>query len=87
VSPAERNVAMVFQNLALFPHMTAEQNVRFPLVERGGSEAEIENRASAVSAKLHIGHHPAQASGAAVRAASGSVSPSPARWCAIRPPI
>ena len=25
---------MVFQNLALFPHMTARDNVRFPLVER-----------------------------------------------------
>src|SRR3954467_3999825 len=34
-SPAERNVAMVFQNLALFPHMSALDNVRFPLVERG----------------------------------------------------
>ena len=34
VSPAERNVAMVFQNLALFPHMSALDNVRFPLVER-----------------------------------------------------
>jgi multiple sugar transport system ATP-binding protein len=30
VTPAERNVAMVFQNLALFPHMTARDNVRFP---------------------------------------------------------
>ena len=34
VSPAARNIAMVFQNLALFPHMTAADNVRFPLMER-----------------------------------------------------
>src|SRR5580765_4454557 len=34
VSPAERNIAMVFQNLALFPHMSARDNIRFPLVER-----------------------------------------------------
>ena len=32
--PKERNLAMVFQNLALFPHMTAGQNLAFPLVER-----------------------------------------------------
>ncbi|MGE3307255.1 MAG: ABC transporter ATP-binding protein, partial [Rhizobiaceae bacterium] len=67
VSPAERNVAMVFQNLALFPHMTARENVRFPLVERKVPEAEIEKRLADVSAKLHIGHilhkPPAQLSG------------------------
>jgi multiple sugar transport system ATP-binding protein len=66
-SPAERNVAMVFQNLALFPHMTAGDNVRFPLVERKVPEAEIEKRLKQVSAKLHIGHilhkPPAQLSG------------------------
>jgi multiple sugar transport system ATP-binding protein len=56
VTPAERNVAMVFQNLALFPHMTAKENVRFPLVERKISEAVIEKRVAEVSAKLHIGH-------------------------------
>jgi multiple sugar transport system ATP-binding protein len=67
LSPAERNVAMVFQNLALFPHMTAEQNVRFPLVERKVAEDKIKARVAAVSEKLHIGHllhkPPAQLSG------------------------
>lgn len=67
VSPAERNVAMVFQNLALFPHMTARDNIRFPLVERRTPEAEIEARVSEVATKLHVGHilHklPAQLSG------------------------
>jgi len=56
MTPADRNVAMVFQNLALFPHMTAKENVRFPLVERRVSEAAIEKRVAEVSAKLHIGH-------------------------------
>ena len=56
LSPAERNVAMVFQNLALFPHMTAEQNVRFPLVERKVAEDTIKARVASVSEKLHIGH-------------------------------
>ncbi|GLS40987.1 sugar ABC transporter ATP-binding protein [Mesorhizobium tianshanense] len=67
VSPAERNVAMVFQNLALFPHMSARDNVRFPLVERRVAEAEIEKRVADVASKLHIGHilhkPPAQLSG------------------------
>src|SRR5512139_3575785 len=44
VPPAARNIAMVFQNLALFPHMTAEDNVRFPLVERQVPPAQIAAR-------------------------------------------
>jgi multiple sugar transport system ATP-binding protein len=67
VSPAERNVAMVFQNLALFPHMSARDNIRFPLVERKVPEAQIERRLADAAAKLHIGHilhkAPAQLSG------------------------
>src|SRR4051794_7672638 len=31
VSPAHRNVAMVFQSYALYPHMTVRENIRFPL--------------------------------------------------------
>jgi multiple sugar transport system ATP-binding protein len=67
LSPAERNVAMVFQNLALFPHMSARDNIRFPLVERKMPAAQIEQRLADVTTKLHIGHilhkAPAQLSG------------------------
>lgn len=56
ISPAARNVAMVFQNLALFPHMSAGDNVRFPLVERKVPEAKIRERVDAVAGKLHIAH-------------------------------
>lgn len=67
VSPPDRNVAMVFQNLALFPHMTALENVRFPLVERKVDEATIRTRVAEVTEKLHMGHilhkPPAQLSG------------------------
>ena len=67
VGPAERNIAMVFQNLALFPHMTAEGNIRFPLAERRTPELTIKARVAEAAAKLHIGHilhkHPAQLSG------------------------
>ncbi|WP_415403942.1 ABC transporter ATP-binding protein [Tateyamaria sp. SN3-11] len=67
VSPPDRNVAMVFQNLALFPHMTALENVRFPLVERKIDEATIKARVAEVTDKLHMAHilhkPPAQLSG------------------------
>lgn len=67
VPPAKRNVAMVFQNLALFPHMTALENIRFPLVERGTEPGRIEAKVAEVASKLHIEHilhkPPAQLSG------------------------
>ena len=67
VSAAERNIAMVFQNLALFPHMTALDNLRFPLVERGVQADAIAARVDAVANTLRITHilhkHPAQLSG------------------------
>ena len=67
VGPADRNIAMVFQNLALFPHMTARDNVAFPLVERGVAKGEIDKRVQDVAEKLHMTHilhkHPAHLSG------------------------
>lgn len=53
---AQRNIAMVFQNLALFPHMTAADNVRFPLVERREAPVLIEARLKDAAEKLHITH-------------------------------
>ena len=38
--PRERNIGMVFQKYALFPHMTVSQNIAFPLIQRGFSRAE-----------------------------------------------
>ena len=52
--PAARNLSMVFQNLALFPHMTAGENLRFPLVERKVPEGEIVRRVGQVAETLHI---------------------------------
>src|SRR5262245_4574942 len=43
--PYERNIGMVFQNYALFPHMTAANNVLFPLKMRGFPKHEIKARA------------------------------------------
>ena len=52
--PKERNLAMVFQNLALFPHMSAGQNLAFPLVERKMEKAAIMARVAEVAETLHI---------------------------------
>ncbi len=44
VAVQKRNVGMVFQRYALFPHMTVEKNVMFGLKVRGTDKAEIERR-------------------------------------------
>ncbi len=42
--PAKRDIGMVFQNYALFPHLTVERNVAFPLEMRNVPKAETERR-------------------------------------------
>lgn len=42
--PYQRNIGMVFQNYALFPHMTVQENVGFPLSVRQVSKADIASR-------------------------------------------
>ncbi len=44
VPPKERDIAMVFQNYALYPHMTVGANMGFSLKLRGGPQAEIDKR-------------------------------------------
>jgi ABC-type Fe3+/spermidine/putrescine transport system ATPase subunit len=46
--PEARNVGMVFQNYALFPHMTVAENVEFGLRMRGVSKEERRRRAAAI---------------------------------------
>ena len=54
--PGERDVAMVFQSYALYPHMTVAQNVGFPLKMVGTPAAEIERAVGEAAAKVGIGH-------------------------------
>ena len=54
VPPAQRDLAMVFQNLALFPHLTARDNMAFPLRERGEPQSVIDAQISSVAEKLRI---------------------------------
>jgi len=54
--PGERDVAMVFQSYALYPHMTVAQNIGFPLKMVGTPVAEVERAVADAAAKVDIGH-------------------------------
>jgi sn-glycerol 3-phosphate transport system ATP-binding protein len=49
VEPKDRNIAMVFQNYALYPHMTVWKNMAYGLKVRGTPRAEIETRVKKAS--------------------------------------
>ncbi|MGE5639522.1 MAG: sn-glycerol-3-phosphate import ATP-binding protein UgpC [Clostridia bacterium] len=54
VEPKDRNIAMVFQNYALYPHMSAYDNLAYGLRMRGLSKAKIEERVRAAAKSLEI---------------------------------
>ena len=64
---SERDLAMVFQNYALYPHMTVGENIGYPLKVRGVAQAERQRRVSEAAAKVELGEHlarrPAELSG------------------------
>jgi multiple sugar transport system ATP-binding protein len=65
--PQDRDVAMVFQNYALYPHKSVRDNLAFPLKMRGVRGAEAERRVAEAAALLDLGplldRKPAQLSG------------------------
>lgn len=52
--PAERDIAMVFQNYALYPHMTVRQNLEYGLKNRGTPRTEIDRRINNAAQTLEI---------------------------------
>jgi multiple sugar transport system ATP-binding protein len=52
--PAERDIAMVFQSYALFPHMTILENLSFGLKARGVKRAQVDTQAAQVAAVLAL---------------------------------
>jgi len=54
--PKDRNVGLVFQNWALYPHMRVFKNIAFPLELKKSSRNEIEKKVREVAKMLHIDH-------------------------------
>jgi ABC-type sugar transport system ATPase subunit len=67
VPTAQRNVGMVFQSYALWPHLTVVENIAFGLRMRGWSKAQIKTRVAEVLAAINLAEYgdryPAQLSG------------------------
>ncbi|MGH8798675.1 MAG: ABC transporter ATP-binding protein [Casimicrobiaceae bacterium] len=67
VPPHQRNIGMVFQNYALFPHMSVADNIGFPLSVRGVPAAELGRRVERALDMVQLGgfgqRRPAQLSG------------------------
>ena len=59
LSPKDRNLSMVFQNYALYPHLTVFENIAFPLRLAKGkhSEEEIDAKVRAASSMLELDEH------------------------------
>ncbi len=55
VDPKDRNMAMVFQSYALYPHMTVRENISFPLRLAKMSDAEIDKRVDEAARILQLG--------------------------------
>jgi multiple sugar transport system ATP-binding protein len=66
-APRDRNLAMVFQNYALYPHLTVFENIAFPLRLRKAPTQEVEDKVEQAARMLELtdflGRRPAQLSG------------------------
>jgi len=54
LAPGERDIAMVFQSYALYPHMTVAQNIAYPLKKRGVPKPEREVKVAAAARLLQL---------------------------------
>ena len=66
-APKDRDIAMVFQNYALYPHMTVRDNMAFPLklakVDQSTIDSKIEEVAKVLDLEPHLDRKPANLSG------------------------
>ncbi|MDZ4269560.1 MAG: ABC transporter ATP-binding protein [Mycobacterium sp.] len=56
LEPKQRDIAMVFQNYALYPHLTVRENIAFPLRAKRIARAEALRRADEIAESLGLGH-------------------------------
>ena len=57
LAPRDRNLAMVFQNYALYPHLTVYENIAFPLRLAKAPDSEVDEKVRAASATLELDEH------------------------------
>ena len=57
LAPRDRNLAMVFQNYALYPHLTVYENIAFPLRLAGASNEEVDRKVREASSTLELDEH------------------------------
>src|SRR6201989_907530 len=94
-APRDRNLAMVFQNYALYPHLTVYENIAFPLRLAGASNDEVDKKVRDASKTLELDEHlerkPRTLSGGQRQggAAGGGLLPPapPAPFCAPPAPL
>ena len=67
IAPKDRDIAMVFQSYALYPHMTVRQNIAFPLtlakMSKSDINAKVEDAAKMLDLSQHLDRKPANLSG------------------------
>jgi multiple sugar transport system ATP-binding protein len=67
LSPKDRDIAMVFQNYALYPHMSVRDNMGFALrlrgLDKGEINSKVENAARVLDLEPHLDRKPSQLSG------------------------
>ena len=54
INPAKRNIGMVFQNYAIFPHLTVRKNIEFGLKNRQCPKSQIAEKVDAIMKLIHI---------------------------------
>ncbi|QCW50070.1 sn-glycerol-3-phosphate ABC transporter ATP-binding protein UgpC [Nocardioides dongxiaopingii] len=57
LAPRDRNLSMVFQNYALYPHLTVYENIAFPLRLAKTPDAEVDEKVRAASKTLELDEH------------------------------
>ena len=57
LAPRDRNLAMVFQNYALYPHLTVYENIAFPLRLAGEDKATVDKKVREASKTLELDEH------------------------------
>ncbi|MFL6174908.1 MAG: ABC transporter ATP-binding protein [Marmoricola sp.] len=57
LAPRDRNLAMVFQNYALYPHLSVSENIAFPLRLAGRPQSEVDSKVREASKTLELDEH------------------------------